>query len=67
MIGTMSDWKIRTLFGLLNDANAKFYNPAEHLAVKVTVLFKGKNLLGKRQAKFNTDEDSYTCNSEKSD
>jgi len=36
-------WKLRTVFGTLNLACAKFYNPSEHLAVdKVIVKFKGR-------------------------
>jgi hypothetical protein len=36
-------WKIRTVFDILNQAYAKFYNPSEHLAVdKVIVKFKGR-------------------------
>jgi hypothetical protein len=35
-------WKIRTIFDKLNDENAKHYSQTEHLAVKVTLLFKGK-------------------------
>jgi hypothetical protein len=33
----------KSLFDILNDTNAKSYNPSEHLAVdEVTVLFKGR-------------------------
>jgi hypothetical protein len=34
---------MRTVFDKLNDAYAKYYSPAEHLAVnEITVLFKGR-------------------------
>jgi len=37
-------WKLRTVFGRLNEAYAKFYNPPpEHLAMdEVIVKFKGR-------------------------
>lgn len=36
-------WKIRTWFGNLSDAYAKFNNPSEHIAVnEVIVLTKGR-------------------------
>ena len=36
-------WKLRTVFDKLNEANAKFYNPSEYLAVdEVIVKFKGR-------------------------
>ena len=36
-------WKLRTVFDILNKAYAKFYNPLKHLAVdKVIVKFKGR-------------------------
>jgi len=36
-------WKLRTVFDMLSEACAKFYNSSEHLAVdKVIVKFKGR-------------------------
>jgi hypothetical protein len=36
-------WKIRRIFGMLNDADSKYYAPTEHLTVdEVIVLYKGK-------------------------
>jgi hypothetical protein len=36
-------WKIRSLFDMLSDTYAKFYNQSEHLAVdEVIMLFKGR-------------------------
>ena len=33
-------WTVRNLFGNLNKAFSKFYNPSKHLAVEVIILFK---------------------------
>jgi hypothetical protein len=36
-------WKLRTVFGKLNEAYTKFYNSLEHMAVDgVIVKFKGR-------------------------
>lgn len=41
-------WKLRTLFDVLNDSYARFYNPSEHLAVHEDILlFKGRVIFKK--------------------
>jgi hypothetical protein len=36
-------WKMRTMFGKLNDGYAKYYSPTEHLAIdEIIALFKGR-------------------------
>jgi hypothetical protein len=48
-------WKMRTAFNKLNDAYAKNYIPAEHLAVyEVTVYFKGRVIFKQYTSKKQT-------------